>query len=298
LEGCVLYGSICLVGLGSLGSFLSRTLVDACRSLKELILIDYDIITKDNLERSLYDEADVGKLKVDALFDKIRNFKSGLSIQKVATRLISDVIPICDLVIDCRDFHYNTNENSPMVRTYISSGKLVIDCRDDVKRQRNIEGSYSTVVLKHHLLYASAIIANLIDTGNIKKLIDKKLVQIFELDYLEKKIEDKLNRVENMPDMIYESEFDSQKLLNLLEYSQPIISSNKNSPITVYVGGRSRPTVKETIPPNRLCDFSDLISCLSPLTQLRFSSNYYIVIFSPITPHGPIIELIPDDGSA
>jgi hypothetical protein len=299
LEGCDLYGSISLIGLGSLGSFLARTLVDASRHLKELILIDYDVVSEDNLERSLYDINDIGKLKIDALFDKIRNYKPSLSVQKLATRLISgSPLPICDLHIDCRDFHYNSIENVPMIRTYISSGKLVVDCRDNIKHQRNIEGSYSTVVLKHHLLYASTIIANLIDTGNIKKLIDKKLVQIFELDYLEKKIEDKLNRVENMPDVIYDSEFDSQKLLNLLEYSQPIISSNKNSPITVYVGGRNRPTVKETIPPNRLCDFSDLISCLSPLTQLRFSSNYYIVIFSPITPHGPIIELIPDDGSA
>lgn len=293
-----MYGSICLIGLGSLGSFLSRTLVDACRSLKQLILVDYDIVTKDNLERSLYDESDIGRLKIDAIFDKIKHFRPGLSIQKMASRLISGVIPISDLVIDCRDFHYNPIENVQMIRTYISSGKLVIDCRDNIIYEKNREGSYSTLVLKHHLLYASAIIANLIDTGNIKKLIDKDLVQTFELDYLEKKIEDKLNRVENMPDVIYDSYDGDQRLLNLLENSQSIISANKNSPITVYVGGKIRPTIKEVIPPNRLSNFSDLFSLLLPLTQLRFPSNYYIVVFSPITPYGPVIELIPDDGSA
>jgi len=294
-----LYGSISVIGLGSLGSFLVRTLVDTSRNLKELILIDYDMVCEDNIDKSLYDKSDVGKLKIDAIFDKIRQCKPGLSIQKIATRLVSKIpVPTCDLVIDCRDFHYDVDENLPVVRTYISSGKLVVDCRNSISYQRNREGSYSTAIFKHQLLYASAIITNLIDTGNIKKLIDKHLVQVFELDYLEKKIEDKLNRVENMPDVIYDSYDGDQKLLNLLEYSQPIITSNKNTPITVYVGGRNRPTLKEVIPQNKLCNFSDLVSYLSPLTQLRFPSNYYIVVFTPISPYGPVIELIPDDGSA
>lgn len=294
-----MYGSISVIGLGSLGSFLARTLVDACQHLKELILIDYDTVCEDNIDKSLYDRNDIGRLKIDAIVDKIKRYKPELSVQKIATRLVSKMpLPICDLIVDCRDFHYNVDENLPIIRSYISSGKLIVDCRNNILRQRNSEGSYSTSIFKHQLLYASAIIANLIDTGNIKKLIDKNLVQVFELDYLEKKIEDKLNRVENMPDVIYDSYDGDQKLLNLLEYSQPIITSNKNTPITVYVGGRNRPTLKEVIPQNKLCNFSDLVSYLSPLTQLRFPSNYYIVVFTPISPYGPVIELIPDDGSA
>lgn len=292
-------GSICLIGLGSLGSFLARTLVDATHQLKVLTLIDYDTVYEANVSSSLYDQSDIGRLKVDALYDKIKDYKNDLIIQKIATRLVSKMpLPICDLIIDCRDFHYDTIENQAMVRTYISSGKLVVDCRNNIHHERNREGSYSTIIHKHQLLYASVIIVNLINTNNIQKLIDKNLVQEFELDYLEKKIEDKLNRVENMPDVIYDYHAGDQKLLNLLEYSQPIISTNKNSPITVYVGSKSRPTVKETIPPNRLSSFNDLVLLLLPLTQLRFSSNYYIVAFTPITPFGPIIELIPDDGSA
>ena len=217
-EGCELCGSICLIGLGSLGSFLSRTLVDSSNQLKELILIDYDTVSESNLERSLYNKNDVGRLKVDALYDKLKNYRNDLTVQRSAIKLVSkSALPICDLIIDCRDFHYDKIENLSMVRTYISSGKLVIDCRNSITHQKHREGSYSTVIHKHQLLYAAAIISNLINTNNINKLIEKNLIQEFELDYLEKKIEDKLTRVENMPDVICDYHDGDQKLLNLLD---------------------------------------------------------------------------------
>ena len=294
-----MYSSICLIGLGSFGSFLARTLVDTNTNLKKLTLIDYDTVTLDNIGKSLYDENDVGRLKIDAIYDKIKHNVNKIVVDKMAIRFGSTTtLPICDLVIDCRDFRYDKFENIPAIKTYISSRKLIVDCRNNIIYENNREGSYSSIIHKHHLLYAAAIVSNLINGDNIQKLIDKNLVQEFELDYLDKKVEDKLNRIESMPDVIYDYCDGDHKLLNLLEYSQPIISTNKNSPITVYVGGKDRPTVKEVIPPNRLSELNDLMITLIPLIQLRFQSNYYIVSFSPITPHGPVIELIPDDGSA
>jgi len=294
-----LYSSICLVGLGSFGSFLARTLVDTNTNLKKLTLIDYDTVTINNVGKSLYDENDIGRLKIDAIYDKIKQNINKIVVDRIAIRFNStEIHQIFDLIIDCRDFRYDKIENTPSIRTYVSSRKLIVDCRNNIIYEKNREGSYSSIIHKHHLLYAAAIVSNLINSNNIQKLIDKNLVQEFELDYLDKKVEDKLNRVENIPDIIYDYCNGDHKLLNLVEYSQPIISANKNSPITVYVGGKDRPTVKEVIPPNRLSEVNDLMITLIPLIQLRFQSNYYIVSFSPITPQGPVIELIPDDGSA
>ena len=68
-----MYSSICLIGLGSFGSFLARALIDTNTNLKKLTLIDYDTVTIDNIGKSLYDENDVGRLKIDAIYDKIKH---------------------------------------------------------------------------------------------------------------------------------------------------------------------------------------------------------------------------------
>ena len=119
-----MYSSICLIGLGSFGSFLARALIDTNTNLKKLTLIDYDTVTIDNIGKSLYDENDVGRLKIDAIYDKIKHNVNKIVVDKMAIRLVSTTtLPICDLVIDCRDFRYDKFENISAIKTYISSRK-------------------------------------------------------------------------------------------------------------------------------------------------------------------------------
>ncbi len=71
---------VCVIGIGGTGSHLALTL--ASIGVGELILVDFDSIELSNTSRQvLYDEGDVGKLKIDVAKEKLAKYNSNLKIE-------------------------------------------------------------------------------------------------------------------------------------------------------------------------------------------------------------------------
>lgn len=95
--------SVCIIGIGGIGSCISTMLARA--GVGNLVLVDNDIVEASNLNRQiLYGRADIGKLKVIAAKSAIEVFSYRTSVQCVSERVytqeqIERVIFQCSLAI-------------------------------------------------------------------------------------------------------------------------------------------------------------------------------------------------------
>jgi len=95
---------VAIVGMGALGSNVSELLA---RSGVNLILIDDDKVSLDNLQRQkLYDEKGIGKYKVKIAKKKLKQINSSIKIDVINKKLDfsnCSYIKEVDLILDCTD---------------------------------------------------------------------------------------------------------------------------------------------------------------------------------------------------
>ncbi|MBO0885238.1 MAG: ThiF family adenylyltransferase, partial [Mycobacterium sp.] len=95
--------AVTVVGVGGIGSSAAMAL--ACSGVGRLHLVDHDTVELSNLNRQiLYDEADVGRPKVDAAVRELRGHNSDITITGQARRLIGQddfagLVSDCDLLL-------------------------------------------------------------------------------------------------------------------------------------------------------------------------------------------------------
>lgn len=94
---------VLLVGLGGLGCPAARYLAGA--GIGSLMLADRDRVERSNLPRqTLYLEADLGKLKVDAAIERLLAVDSSLQLQGLHTAAATlAAVQEADVVLDCTD---------------------------------------------------------------------------------------------------------------------------------------------------------------------------------------------------
>ncbi len=97
---------VCLVGVGGLGNPIASRLV--AMGIGTLRLVDRDVIELSNLHRqTLFEEADVGRVKVEAAAEKLRRRNSDVQIEALAVSVNEgtayEVVEGCDVVIDALD---------------------------------------------------------------------------------------------------------------------------------------------------------------------------------------------------
>ena len=94
---------VLVVGLGGLGCPAARYLAGA--GIGTLLLADRDRVESSNLPRqTLYNEADIGRLKVDAAIDHLRAVDARLQLQGLHTpEATLAALPTVDVVLDCTD---------------------------------------------------------------------------------------------------------------------------------------------------------------------------------------------------
>lgn len=95
-----------VVGCGSLGNELLKDLV--LLGVEHLVLVDFDRVEMDNLSRTvLFTPDDVGRYKVDAARDRLRQMNARLEVETICADIIHDVglglIAEMDLVVACVD---------------------------------------------------------------------------------------------------------------------------------------------------------------------------------------------------
>jgi len=99
---------VAVLGVGGLGGRVALEL--ACCGVGELRLIDGDLVEVSNLDRQIqYEEADIGKRKVDATAARLRAFNSSVQVETEFRRIesegdLAEVIAGADLVIGAADW--------------------------------------------------------------------------------------------------------------------------------------------------------------------------------------------------
>ncbi len=100
----LLNSTVCVVGLGGLGSVVCECLVRA--GVGNLILMDFDRVSVSDLNRQiLYSYRDIGKRKVDAASERLRSVFPEVKIRAVSKRLTKNSASFLrgDMVADCLD---------------------------------------------------------------------------------------------------------------------------------------------------------------------------------------------------
>lgn len=284
------YKTVTIIGIGTLGGFTAEA-ISNLEGIEKLVLIDHDIVEHKNLRNSIYRQIDIGSAKVDALKDIILQQKPDLEIWAFQTEYIEGVTKLSkeDLVIDCRDFTYD-RQNEIDARFYISSRYLMGDFRKNVKYREKSEGKYITELTKNDLRHAASIISMMIHSNIIESLILSQSVQKYELDFV--KHVDKYRY-----DVVYENVCGEEKFVNLADKIVPILDINKSKEMTIFIGNKISPIREQVIPMNSLNDCQDLVQHLLTVASYQKDYNNFVVSMSEI--NGNIyIELIPDTGAA
>ena len=97
---------ICVVGVGGLGNPITSRL--AAMGVGYLRIIDRDVIELSNLHRQkMYDESDVGQVKVEVAAKKLQKLNPDCKIESLAISVneynAKEIIDDCDVVIDALD---------------------------------------------------------------------------------------------------------------------------------------------------------------------------------------------------
>jgi molybdopterin/thiamine biosynthesis adenylyltransferase/molybdopterin converting factor small subunit len=97
---------ICVVGVGGLGNPITTRL--AAMGVGKLRIIDRDVIELSNLHRqTMFDESDVGQIKVEVAAKKLKKLNPDVEIESLPISVNDytalDVIEGCDVVIDALD---------------------------------------------------------------------------------------------------------------------------------------------------------------------------------------------------
>jgi molybdopterin/thiamine biosynthesis adenylyltransferase/molybdopterin converting factor small subunit len=97
---------ICVVGVGGLGNPITSRL--AAMGVGYLRIIDRDVIELSNLHRqTMYDESDVGQVKVEVAAKKLQKLNPDCKIESLAISVneynAKEIIDDCDVVIDALD---------------------------------------------------------------------------------------------------------------------------------------------------------------------------------------------------
>lgn len=112
--------SALVIGVGGVGSWVGLNL--ALSGVKQVILVDPDIIEKHNLNRTPFKESHIGMTKAEALMELILERRINTEVYPYTVRiedLAEAEIPEYQVVVDCRD---TTNE----LPGWINRDKLLI----------------------------------------------------------------------------------------------------------------------------------------------------------------------------
>lgn len=188
-----------IIGAGGLGCplllYLSRF------KLKQITLVDYDIIDESNLERQiLFDKKDVGKEKAKVVADKINQFtKTKYYVEPIENinknkKMLSNLIE-SDIIIDCTDspctkkfiFELCIKHNKPLVYGSVVGTKgyacLISQLTKNKKKNKKIDKIRNILYAKQHDkasklgVYSIAVnaIANIQANLTIRFLLKKQI---------------------------------------------------------------------------------------------------------------------------
>lgn len=283
---------ILVIGVGSFGGFLCKHLSEL-DSVKELYIVDLDLVEPKNVRNSIYSISQVGEYKVDALSDNIQNEVSVMGF-KTNYEEGKTIIPKVDLVIDCRDIVCGRGTEID-VRLYISGRQLIIDCRKNVKCNREYQGSYSINLSKSEISKAAFFAAQVIDSKQLSNLMGSKLIQTIDLDLLPEILNRSIKEtLENKSDILYEVFDQTNRIQRLEENIDPIMELNKLNDVRVLISERPEYSI---IPRGTLNTSSDLIEKLTEMVKERSDFMNFLIVMKERNGES-YVELVEETGGS
>ena len=305
-----MYRTVVVIGLGTLGGFLAKHLSEI-ESVKNLIIIDHDIVEGRNVFKSIYRSSDVGEYKVNALWNIVND---DVAVTKLKTRYIEGKtkLPPNDLVIDCRDIVCD-RAGEIDVRFYISERILMIDCRKTVRNICDYQGAYRTQLNKSEIRNAAFFATQTIFSGQLDEMMKNNMIQRINLNLISSVMDKSIKRnLKNKLDIIYELADDTQRLQCIEENIKPILKLNRVSNVDVFVGGKDTHTELAKIiefpqeartkyaliPKNTLNTSFDVIQTLTDLVKKQPGVSNFIITVVRDNNENPYIELVEETGAA
>jgi len=291
---------ITVIGTGSFGGFLCKHLSDL-ETVKELHIIDDDLVEAKNIRNSIYSIHQVGEYKVDALKEilqenvNVMNFKSNYIEGKT-------ILPNTDLVIDCRDVVCDRGSEID-VRLYISERVLVIDCRKNVKCAHAYKGTYNTSLSKSEINKAAFFAAQIIISEELKNLKENSLIQTVNLNLIPEVMTRAIKEsLENKSEVLYEVFDQTERIQRLDEYIKPIMKLNRQENIKVVISDGTLSRLPEEnkyaiIPKGRLTNASDLTEFLTQMVKRQGSFTNFILVMKEGHDGKKYIELLEETGA-
>lgn len=139
----IIKSSVCIIGLGALGSVCSELLARA--GIGKLYLFDYENVELTNLQRQFYYERDVGKSKVISLKKRLKNINSNVNVYGYKKRI--------------------TNQNLELIKK--TNSNIVIVCTDDMATRFLL----NDFCLKEKKIFITGLVSG--SKGYVMKFIDK-----------------------------------------------------------------------------------------------------------------------------
>ena len=240
-----MFRKVAVIGVGTLGGFLCKH-ISELNQVKEIVIIDPDIVESKNIFNSIYQSCHIGDYKVNALADIIDD---DVAVTKINRKYIEGrtSLPQCNLVIDCRDVVCDRTSEID-IRLYISERVLMMDCRKRVSNACSYDGAYAVQLTKNEINKASFYAAQIIDSTEIYDMIKNNLVQQIDLDILPSVMGKAISRsIENKMDIVYENPNITNRLQCVEDNIKPILELNRDKPVDVYVGERKSQTLLQKL---------------------------------------------------
>lgn len=98
---------IAILGVGSTGQWVIPTLIES--GFRNFKIVDFDEVEKKNLlAQVLFSRGDIGRKKIDAVYDKMIDMEQQLNIERINKKLetesdVESIVKDCDIVAHCCD---------------------------------------------------------------------------------------------------------------------------------------------------------------------------------------------------
>ena len=298
---------VTVLGLGTLGGFLCKH-ISELENIREIILVDNDVVERHNVVNSIYRYKDVGELKVNALADLLED---DISVTKINQKFIERKmnLPKSDLVIDCRDIVCE-RLGSIDLRIYLSQRILILDCRKIVRNIHEYAGRYAINLTSNEISKAAFFAAQIINSDQLEPMRKNELIHRVNLDILGSVVNKEMQKTLNdKVDLIYDLTDSTNRLHSIAENIKPILVLSKKQDIPVFIGQknitierifRTMPeesrTKYEIIPKNSLKGGADVISSLLTIVKKEGFKNFIVSVRSENG--NSFIELLEETGAA
>lgn len=290
--------SVAVIGVGSLGGFIAHNL-SYHKFIKQLILIDDDIVEEKNTLNSVYRMSDVGIPKVYALSSIIRANNPGIETMSFNDQYIEGKfdMPEVDLILDCRDYVYNRGTQIH-ARLFISSRHLVIDCRQNVSYTKNYQGKYREPLTKPDLLSVSMDFCKLIEKGSLSDFIKNRIMYKINLDDLSYAASKTVSDIQNHGVVCDHDAFkEGEKISNLSDTFYPLVKENKETKLHVHLDSVENPTLTKVIEKNEITGYKELAQLLNPLISTPLDHQQYFIEIVKVDGK-TVVVLLPETGGA